>query len=357
MVVDRNKFLLLAAALGTMHDSEGLARESPSPGAADAAPGVSRPFCDEIAKENDRLLGAPSGYCDGYTVLGFGAQAVEAIRADVAAQRKEPLWHYCHVGHGDWAIRLVSIGLSTMGGEAISCGWSAAYELVHEDRPGAAVRSRARSALREYISSIDENTSITHEIAFDYDGDGQDELILATHTWVNGEGTTSQVEVLRAHGREVGPYPVGFAYDGVADADGDDRPDLIFARQFVTGSFECRGPGMHQEFGVPLLVHSLPDGTFSMSDATARRWAFAECPSKNAREGCLSRASCLRLWGEDAAAIDGWAEKEPSCKSPCQDWHVGTAIAAQALPLATLDHDPLPPLPSVKPLVAAPEGE
>jgi hypothetical protein len=110
---------------------------------------------------------------------------------------------------------------------------------------------------------------------FDFDGDGRDELV-------------------------------------VTDADGDGRPDFVNDAYFGTAE-PCTKSGGHGIYGAPLLVHSLPDGTFTMSDDLSRRWARRECP-KAPDAGGEIEPSCQRLWGRSVEEI---LRVAPTQKGPC----------------------------------------
>jgi len=365
MVVDRERFLLLAAALSA---SQLAAKSADLPGAApstSAAATASAPavastpgFCAEVARHNDLLLSQPSGWCEGH-----GGE-IESLRAEVAKQRETaPFLHYCHQGKGTWAVMLVSVALTGPGGESGGCGWEASYKLVFQPTPTTPLHDCAMSVRHEWGESTDEHSSVSKEIIFDYDGDGKDELILAHDQWENGAGTTSSVELLRGDGpREtVVPYDVGFTFDGVQDADRDGRPDLLQATfQDPTG---C-GMSGHTYYGAPLLVHSLRGGTFSMSDDVARRWAVSVCPTAlpaaNATTSCDFAASCQRLWGRSKEEVNAWALAAPVCKEVvgCHDGGTAAAtFAAVPLPFAPLNVSTPAPLPASKPLVPPPASE
>ncbi len=171
---------------------------------------------------------------------------------------------------------------------------------------------------------------------FDYNGDGSDELIFASSSWANGGGGDDTFEVLRGDGATIAKYPVGFPYDGAIDADGDGRPDLLDGSYFAASCDEGLAP--RDVTGVPLLVHSLADGTFSMSDEVARQWGVTRCPTMptTAEEGlCPFTASCQRLWGRTPDAIKTWASTQPACSAP------GTLCASADKVREVVDH-PLP---------------
>lgn len=128
---------------------------------------------------------------------------------------------------------------------------------------------------------------------FDFDGDGVPELLLAdTHGTItlDADGATRHraqrtSELLTYKRRVISRYAPALALRGVAtngiagmrDVDGDGRPDLEL-------TFHAAAPA-----SVPRRVaHALPDGTFSETDAVARRALLAQCPP--ARELLVLRA-------------------------------------------------------------------
>ena len=60
-------------------------------------------------------------------------------------------------------------------------------------------------------------------------------------------------------------------------------------------------------YGIPLLVHSLANGKFSMSDDASRKWAKQLCPTPTPAQSDdmdeYRAASCRRVWGESVASI------------------------------------------------------
>jgi hypothetical protein len=394
MFIERERFLLLATALASCHESQPAQRSAdasfcavdasaavpsrrddpaasagpadpssalPSPpldvasvkacpltmarSAAQMAPVRSLSFCEEISRNNDRLLSAPDGYCEGY------ASAVEATRSEVARQRSQPEWHYCHQGKGAWAIRLLTVTLDAPGGEAGGCGWGATYEFVHEGTPDAPPGERATSLPQVFSSYPDDRSELKAELTFDYDGDGQDELIVGSSEWQNGGGTDDSVVVLRAAGQKVVPYEVGFAFNGVADVDGDGRPDLLQGDFFRTGVCAL---GSRYEAGPPLLVHSLPNGKFSASDDTARRWAATTCPKTSKQGGCAWRAGCMVVWGRPQTEIAQWMRESQACSEAMACGGGSTDVGKGELPFRPLNVDTPQPLPPSKMLIEPP---
>jgi hypothetical protein len=310
------------------------------------APARSLPICGEIAEHNDRLLASPSGWCEGF------ASEVEGVRARVAMERTaNPAWHYCHQGKGTWAVRLLSVALDAPSGEAGGCGWGATYELVYQGKPDAP-GERAVSEPMTFNAYPDSTSKVSPEMTFDYDGDGHDELIVGFGDWENGGGGNETVTVVRAAGSAVGAYDVGFRYDGVADVDGDGRPDLLQGDFFTTTR---NGLMPHYVAGPPLLIHSLPNGKFSMSDDAARRWAVTECPKATpAPADCATRAGCMVLWGRPKVEIAKWLDESEECAENKR--FGGGDIAKGELPFRPLNIDTPKALPPTK-MIIEPQRE
>jgi hypothetical protein len=67
----------------------------------------------------------------------------------------------------------------------------------------------------------------------------------------------------------------------IRDVDGDGRPDIITHEPYVdSATINCGSGDGYSVYGPALLVHSLPDGTFSSVDAQAMLFAKRECAVK-----------------------------------------------------------------------------
>jgi hypothetical protein len=298
MQVDRERFLILAAALAACHDARSAASvtlQTPLPVAAAPDP------CAGVAADNAHVLAHPTSACKDENDGGDLTDQVDAMSKKLR-DTKNALFDYCKTGHGTWIVVLVSSEITAPTGESGRCGASVEYQLVYVSKDG-----RVRSKPRHWEGFADEDQSSVIAGQVDYDGDGSDELVLEDHAYSNGGGGETNAEVLRATTSAIEPYPVGFDFDGVVDADHDGRPDLVRMRYFHAPE-PCMGLFQTYYDGVPLLVHSLPDGKFSMSDDVARRWAKKECPTPSPAESDddnerYRAASCRRIWGEPVAAI------------------------------------------------------
>jgi len=147
-------------------------------------------------------------------------------------------------------------------------------------------------------------TNVLAPTLFDYDGDGEAELLFTMDAYVS-EGTVSgsvgRVLTYKAGTvRNYTPEP-GLVWSNVEDIDHDGRPDLLGAYGTVT-----------------VAAHSLANGSFSSVDAAAQAVARRACPPDR-KAVFLSvtaetplpdgygpsgwNGACARLWGASADAV------------------------------------------------------
>ena len=145
----------------------------------------------------------------------------------------------------------------------------------------------------------------------------------------------------------------------IRDVDGDGRPDIITHEPYVdSATINCGSGDGYSVYGPALLVHSLPDGTFSLVDAQAMLFAKRECAVKPSPVILIvqdfqpemvdfprsaKNVACARLWGADEqtlraeialrcyvlnencvtcdnrALLDKWASMEPPFRFPAAD--------------------------------------
>ncbi len=374
MVVDRERFLLLAVALSACHKPSDRSVEQPAaleaavalaaapPGpAVSALPGGSAsattaappssaptvpdasPECRPILDRNRDVLAHLSGDCDDNGAMPANQRAdnLKWVRTALGELGRNDRFNFCHSGHGTWMVIVLTAGLSAPSGESGGCGPSVSYELVFVSSSGERTTSKPRT-----WENSDETTRSEVAAQFDFDGDGRDELVLDDLSHDNGSPPFYSMEVLRATGSVVEDYPVGFHVDQTTDADGDGRPDFVTNTYFSAGGKCAHGIGNASDIlGVPLLVHSLPGGKFTMSDDVARRWAKRECPAAPTAFQSAVDVSCSRLWGRSA---DDIARNTPDANQDCDLPDDLREFVRRAPPFKPLNVAPVEPLPGAK---------
>jgi len=168
---------------------------------------------------------------------------------------------------------------------------------------------------------------------FDFDGNGDLEIYVEWLTAIgsareNAESWTDGELLTFADGKVV-PYAPSAKLSlwGLEDVDKDGRPDIRTSSPY--GGRLRKGQSPDYVWGPPLVAHSLPDGTFSMTDAVATSAARQVCPEKltpallakavkrsdrvavdedpwgrpSEETTSVELAGCARLWGIPVDAI------------------------------------------------------
>ncbi|MFO0633148.1 MAG: SUMF1/EgtB/PvdO family nonheme iron enzyme [Nannocystaceae bacterium] len=155
--------------------------------------------------------------------------------------------------------------------------------------------------------------------AFDYDGDGHDELALRR---VEGhvEDAGVEVELWRFDGAAIVRYEPATRQPGiedVVDVDRDGRPDLLRA-----GGLEIPSSGEMGETcfgGVRSVARSLPSGDFALDVRETRDDLKRQCPAAprgplfvdgDTGPDAVHRIACAWVWGEDRAALRSRIDSE-----------------------------------------------
>jgi len=217
--VRRESFLFLAIAISGCHDAPAL--KAVTIEATSSSPQLPVLDCAAIARNNDEVLAKPA--IEGVE----GAQKrnvhnVGSLRAEIArAAHDQPLLGHCRTGHGAWFVEIVSAIVAGPIGESEMCGVRVEYTIGFQSAAGARVSAPPRT----WESGSESRAKLEAPFQVDIDGDGNDELFVKTTAWQAGFGETSSAEVLKA--APIGPYPVGFHYNDIVDADHDGIPDLL----------------------------------------------------------------------------------------------------------------------------------
>jgi hypothetical protein len=176
---------------------------------------------------------------------------------------------------------------------------------------------------------------------FDFDGDGEEELVVQGARTCLGSndgscgGMRAENEILTFHSGKIAqflnpatlPIPVGVPQsliflkapaqfdetdrtlhiDEVTDVDGDGRPDLKTNLFYELGVSDG-DVSSTTLLGPTFVAHSLANGTFSLTDAVAVKALTDSCAGgdsfeKSPSEGLFSVAICARLHGKGVAEI------------------------------------------------------
>lgn len=192
---------------------------------------------------------------------------------------------------------------------------SGVYEVLRLD-PRGKILGRSRP-LRFAASTTTGITIAVHSA--DFDEDSTPELLTLEHQ-TDHSGSIGHVEgsMWRFAKGKVSQVDTPNRIVGVSDVDSDGRLDLLtdgpFYAQYTTN--ECGSVTIDTTTnGEFLVMHALPGGAFSATDAIARQFAATQCsvpPVESdfrGEQNCLScdalpaLVRCARLWGRDSDSL------------------------------------------------------
>ncbi|MFO0550182.1 MAG: hypothetical protein U0271_17440 [Polyangiaceae bacterium] len=166
---------------------------------------------------------------------------------------------------------------------------------------------------------------------FDYDADGIPELFVEVREMGDEGHQAKQISLVTFKNGAVVPYgpSADFDLESPKDIDDDGRPDLMVMAGYSDPLESCAA-GFPMDWPEPLFVaHSVADGTFSFSDAEAKKYVETWCPSAPKTIQSSTDAVCARLWTNDVAATRRKVQK--SCTQlDCDREMRGTAQQATA---------------------------
>lgn len=245
--------------------------------------------------------------------------AAEVLGEHAALDVAEPLTACIGVADGAWMLAPVEVSSEELEGpdpyfpeegETVS-GRSTeiTYRLTYLAPDGETYldqREEQRAVGRDSYNQSRDSVVIEH--AFDYDGDGNQELILTLRERVFEESDYRRVFITFRDGKIERYAPAADVHlCDLVDHDADGRKDIVSCADFFPAPWANNDGTVD---GHPaLLFHSLPDGTFSASDDVAASFARAACPEPPAviiesGENEPERAvACARLWGETTRAL------------------------------------------------------
>lgn len=217
-------------------------------------------------------------------------------------------------------------------------GVTAQLVAIHVDSKGAkasvVLQGTARLKDRAFQSHDLDRVAFDTQSDYDFDGDGEEELIAIGHdqTKDGPRDPLAYIVELKNGNAQIYPPSKDLPIFRVEDVDRDGRPDFV-----SYGPYRARVPARcngapSQVVGPAMLVHSLPNGTFSMTDEKALAFAKQHCEKPGftvARDDekrvdddqTFVNIACARLWGmPEAQAVAAVAQNcsairgEASCK-------------------------------------------
>lgn len=188
---------------------------------------------------------------------------------------------------------------------------------------------------RAFAVNDHDHTAVESTRLFDYDGDGEEELVIIAHDQLHEGPRDPMGYVLTFKNGATISYPplkdiVPFR---VEDNDKDGRLDLVTYGPYRSRIAARCNNAVAIAQGPALLVHSLADGTFSMNDAASIEFAKKLCDKPGFAvsrdeekhvddEQTFMNLACARLWGmpdAQAAGLVAGACTPISGEATCSD--------------------------------------
>jgi hypothetical protein len=218
-------------------------------------------------------------------------------------------------------------------------GVTAQVVALHVDAKGqhetsVVLQGTARTKDRAFASHDLDRVAFDTQMDFDFDGDGEEEFVVIGHDQTKDGPRDPMAYILELKNGSVQLYPPAkdLPIFRVEDVDRDGRPDFIsYGPYRARIGARCNGAPA-QVVGPAMLVHSLPNGTFSLTDEKAISFAKEHCDKPGftvARddekrvddEQTFVNVACARMWGmSEAQAVSAIAQSctairgEASCK-------------------------------------------
>lgn len=280
-----------------------------------SAPIASR--CGQIDHENRDALGTLARKGGNSYIAEFGAVFRDALRC-------------VETPHGAWGL---TIGALTATSDAIGGHWS----IVYVDAAGGRVSVSPDTSLS--VGGVGQEPATQTQnlewsgttrivpaapVLFDFDGDGNPEAVVVVRTDMIQESGIS-FHILRGRIWAVREGAVAlygpareFIAEEIHDVDGDGRPDIFTHEPYADATtIQCGSEDVYPVYGPKLLAHSLVEGSFSRTDATAVSFAKRECANlprpaivdERDRPEIVDFArsarniACARLWGAEEGTL------------------------------------------------------
>lgn len=249
--------------------------------------------------------GPPPSLCD---------RALASHRAVRARQHDDAAWNEAldsfgkclPTSRGAWVVALDSLTPSDP--DAGDVHLDGVWSVQRVDASGAAVRARRETSWTDYNM-----LHVEHASTFDYDGDGEAEIVLYTNESAHESADSPHGEVLTFRDGAVVAYApaAGVEPTEARDVDQDGRPDLLTVKPYDGEGDDSPSGFTYNMSGPQLVAHSIAGGQFSRDDDVAKRFARAACPQRVAnvfgatasQENAAAAVVCARIWGVPAATV------------------------------------------------------
>jgi len=194
-------------------------------------------------------------------------------------------------------------------------GVTAELLAVHVDAKGTvtsiALAGTTRTKDRAFQSHDADRVQIDTQMTYDFDGDGEDEFVAIGHDQTKDGPRDPMAYIVQMKNGAAQMYApaAGLPIFRVEDVDRDGRPDFVSYGPYRSRiPARCNNTQAAQVVGPPLLIHALPNGTFSMTDDKAIAFAKQQCEKPGftvARDDqkkvdddqTFVNIACARLWG------------------------------------------------------------
>jgi hypothetical protein len=268
---------------------------------ASAAPAVPEGVCSCLLAHNRELI-AQSGAPGLTDPAGDGLHLAEACLV---------------TPKGAWALRIDTLQQKIEpGGPPAAEG---RFTVVHlpEGTAAAEAPEQFNQILQGFTSTL-----LEKPVLFDYDGDGEPELLLVAHAFAHEDASTTRTAIYTWKDRAVKLYPgLPAGVQKIEDLDKDGRPDLLYYPYSEVRSAACSGFDFRWD-GPALVAHSLAGGAFSLDDQVARDHFALTCPPPRGKSKPTANSPTDSTLPEVCARLNGASEKDAlralqqACKKP-----------------------------------------
>ena len=298
----------------------------PSNGAAPAAASSTAPMAAAPAGSSDGASAAAplEGPCGALLVAEkLDGRSLAELNPD-SAKNGIPRFVCRPSAGGAWAVRVDPPG---------GTGQRTSRTLLHIDKNGKEARAEGTYDHDAWPTLSWAGTTLP----FDYDGDGEPELLLVMQTGGDAE-TPLERALYTFRDDKIARYAPAASFDiapPVVDVDRDGRPDLQVSFSF--GKRDSCGENTPVAFS--FLAHSLKDGTFSLKDSVASGDARQACP-KPPTKLRLRRRRYRQRGGRPLRTHLGEepGERAQACRRDVQPTQAGDRDLPRSLPLLSVAH-------------------